>query len=90
MFTARPDFDREQENRFVEALLAMSYDNPAHRPILEAEGLERWLTPQLDGYADLREAAGQQGLGGVPCQRRCCEPEFNAIAGGVRRLAGRR
>ena len=62
MFTARPDFDREQETRFVEALLAMSYDNPAHRPILEAEGLERWLRPHLDGYADLRQAADRQGF----------------------------
>jgi ABC-type phosphate/phosphonate transport system substrate-binding protein len=62
MFTARPDLDHEQETRFVEALLAMSYDNPAHRPILEAEGLERWLTPRLDGYGALREAAAQQGF----------------------------
>jgi phosphonate transport system substrate-binding protein len=62
MFTARPDLEREQENRFVEALLAMSYDNPSHRPILEAEGLERWLTPHVDGYADLRQAADQQGF----------------------------
>jgi phosphonate transport system substrate-binding protein len=62
MFTARPDLDREQENRFVEALLAMSYDNPVHRPILEAEGLERWLTPHIEGYGALREAAAQQGF----------------------------
>ena len=62
MFTARPDLDREKEKSFVEALLAMSYDNPAHRPILEAEGLKRWLTPHVDGYADLREAADQQGF----------------------------
>ena len=62
MFTARPDLDLEQEHRFVEALSAMSYDNPVHRPILEAEGLERWLAPQIDGYADLRQAAAQQGF----------------------------
>ena len=62
MFTARPDLDHEQENRFVKALLAMSYDNPVHRPILEAEGLERWLTPHVDGYSALREAATQQGF----------------------------
>jgi ABC-type phosphate/phosphonate transport system substrate-binding protein len=62
MFTARPDLDKEQERRFVEALLAMSYDNPVHRPILEAEGLQRWLTPHLDGYAALRQAAAQQGF----------------------------
>ena len=62
MFTARPDFDREQERRFAEALSAMSYDNPLHRPILEAEGLRRWLTPHLDGYAALRQAATRQGF----------------------------
>ena len=62
MFTARPDLDREREKSFVAALLTMSYDNPGHRPILEAEGLKRWLTPNVDGYAELREAAGQQGF----------------------------
>ncbi|HTS56178.1 MAG TPA: PhnD/SsuA/transferrin family substrate-binding protein [Terriglobales bacterium] len=62
MFTARADFDQEQERQFVEALLAMSYDNPVHRPILDAEGLKRWLTPHLDGYGDLRQAAAQQGF----------------------------
>jgi phosphonate transport system substrate-binding protein len=62
MFTARPDFDREQERRFAEALSAMSYDNPVHRTILEAEGLQRWLPPHVDGYGELREAAAQQGF----------------------------
>jgi ABC-type phosphate/phosphonate transport system substrate-binding protein len=62
MFTTRPGLDRERERRFVEALLAMSYDNPVHREILDAEGLQRWLTPHLDGYGDLRQAAGEQGL----------------------------
>jgi ABC-type phosphate/phosphonate transport system substrate-binding protein len=62
MFTTRPDFDREDERRFVEALAAMSYDNPNHRAILDAEGLQRWLPPHLDGYGSLREAAAEQGL----------------------------
>lgn len=62
MFTARPDLDLEQEHRFAEALSAMSYDNPAHRPILDAEGLKRWLPPHVDGYAALRQAAAQQGF----------------------------
>jgi len=62
MFTARPDLSPEQERRFVEALLAMSYDNPLHRAILDAEGLQRWLTPRLDGYAALRQAAAEQGF----------------------------
>jgi ABC-type phosphate/phosphonate transport system substrate-binding protein len=62
MFTARPDLDHEQERRFAEALSAMDYENPVHRAVLEAEGLKRWLTPHLDGYAALRQAAGQQGF----------------------------
>ena len=62
MFTARPDLDRKQEQRFVEALTAMSYDNSAHRPILDAEGLHRWLLPHLNGYDALRQAAAQQGF----------------------------
>lgn len=62
MFTARPDLDLEQEHRFAEALFAMSYDNPSHRAILDAEGLKRWLPPHLDGYAALQQAAAQQGL----------------------------
>ena len=62
MFTARPDFDRELEQRFVAALSAMNYDNPAHREILDAEGLQRWLPPHLDGYDALRAAAAEQGF----------------------------
>jgi phosphonate transport system substrate-binding protein len=45
MFTARTDLDSERERRFAHAFAAMSYDNPVHRPILEAEGLQRWLPP---------------------------------------------
>ena len=62
MFTARPDLDPERERRFADALSAMSYDNPVHRPILDAEGLQRWLPPHVDGYAALRQAAAQQGF----------------------------
>jgi ABC-type phosphate/phosphonate transport system substrate-binding protein len=62
MFTARPDLDLEQEQRFAGALSAMSYDNPIHRSILDAEGLQRWLPPHLDGYGALREAAAEQGF----------------------------
>jgi phosphonate transport system substrate-binding protein len=62
MFTARPGFDPEQEHRFADALSAMNYDNPVHRPILDAEGLKRWLPPHVEGYAALRQAAAQQGF----------------------------
>ena len=62
MFTARPDFEPELERRFAEALSRMSYDNPRHREVLEAEGLRRWVGPELDGYYSLREASWKQGF----------------------------
>jgi phosphonate transport system substrate-binding protein len=62
MFTARPDLDPSLERRFAEALSEMSYDNPGHRIVLDAEGLKRWMAPQLDGYDALREASARQGL----------------------------
>jgi ABC-type phosphate/phosphonate transport system substrate-binding protein len=62
MFTARPDLDPTLQHRFAEALSGMSYDNPKHRLVLEAEGLQRWVEPQLDGYESLRQASAQQGF----------------------------
>jgi phosphonate transport system substrate-binding protein len=62
MFTARPDLDPALAQQFATALSAMSYENPVHRPVLEAEGLKRWLMPQVDGYAELRNASRAQGF----------------------------
>jgi len=62
MFTARSDLDPTLEQQFAKALFAMNFDNPTHRPVLEAEGLRQWIAPQLDAYASLREASAQQGF----------------------------
>jgi phosphonate transport system substrate-binding protein len=62
MFTARTDLDPALERRFAEALYGMSYDNPNHRAVLDAEGLKRWVSPQLDGYESLRAASLRQGF----------------------------
>jgi ABC-type phosphate/phosphonate transport system substrate-binding protein len=62
MFTARSDMDPALEQQFAKALFGMSYDNSTHRPVLEAEGLRQWIAPQLEAYAELREAAAQQGF----------------------------
>jgi phosphonate transport system substrate-binding protein len=62
MFTARPDLEPEMRERFVTALFAMSYANPAHRPILEAEGLKEWVAADVNGYASLQQACTEQGL----------------------------
>ncbi len=62
MFTARPGLDKVREQKFADALAAMDFDNPEHRVVLEAEGLRRWIKPELTGYGELREASRQQGF----------------------------
>lgn len=46
---------------WVEHLLAMDWEIPAHRRILELEGLTEWKRPELDGYRSLTEAMDAQG-----------------------------
>ncbi len=62
MFTARAGLDGGIEKSFVDALSAMSWENPKHRPVLEAEGLRKWLVADTSGYDSLREAARTQGF----------------------------
>jgi len=64
MFTARPDLDPALERLFADALSGMNYENPSHRAVLEAEGLRRWVVPDLEGYDALRKASRQQGFFG--------------------------
>jgi ABC-type phosphate/phosphonate transport system substrate-binding protein len=62
MFTARVNLEPELRQRFVNALIAMRFDNPAHRPILEAEGLKQWIVADVNGYGSLQQACTEQGL----------------------------
>lgn len=62
MFTARVGFEDDLARRFTDALLGMSFENPIHRPILEAEGLRRWLAADVSGYDSLDAACRSQGF----------------------------
>ena len=62
MFTARAGLEADLERRFTEALLRMSFDNPVHKPILEAEGLQQWIAADLSGYGSLDAACRAQGF----------------------------
>jgi ABC-type phosphate/phosphonate transport system substrate-binding protein len=62
MFTALDTLPAERYDPWLDRLLAMSWDNPEHRKILEMEGLRRWVRPHLDGYQPLFEAVEQQGV----------------------------
>jgi phosphonate transport system substrate-binding protein len=61
-FTALPALSDERAEPWVAQLLGMDWDNPTHRPILEMEGLRRWVRPQLDGYASLFDAVAEQNI----------------------------
>jgi phosphonate transport system substrate-binding protein len=60
-FTALPSFDAGQAERWSAALLAMSYDDPALRGVMDLEGVKRWLPGDKSGYADLAAAMREQG-----------------------------
>ena len=49
-FTVSPGADERQIARFTELLLAMSWDDPQVRPLLELEGLKTWLPGRTSGY----------------------------------------
>ncbi|MCY7340640.1 MAG: PhnD/SsuA/transferrin family substrate-binding protein [Pseudonocardia sp.] len=61
-FTALPRLPAERVQPWVEHLLAMDWDNQDHRPVLEMEGLRRWVLPPLDGYTSLFEAIHEQKI----------------------------
>jgi ABC-type phosphate/phosphonate transport system substrate-binding protein len=64
-FTVLGDFPEDLSQPWTEALLAMSYDNPRWRELMDQEGLKRWIradTDILEGYRVLFEAVEQQGL----------------------------
>jgi ABC-type phosphate/phosphonate transport system substrate-binding protein len=47
--------------RFVQLLLGMSWDDPVVRPLLEMEGLRRWLPGRTQGYVTLEAAVDRFG-----------------------------
>jgi ABC-type phosphate/phosphonate transport system substrate-binding protein len=60
VFTVRKDFDRESERRWLEALFAMRYDNPAHREMMDLEGLKAWLPGRTTGFEALAGAVAAE------------------------------
>jgi phosphonate transport system substrate-binding protein len=49
-------------NRFVSLLLGMDYADPAVRPLLDLEGLTRWLPGRVQGYKQLEAAVDRSGF----------------------------
>jgi ABC-type phosphate/phosphonate transport system substrate-binding protein len=59
-FTVREDFPMERQERWLAALLSMSYENPRHREMMDLEGLKTWLPGRTSGYAALADAVARQ------------------------------
>lgn len=59
-FTVSPGADENQIARFTELLLAMSWDDPQVRPLLELEGLKTWLPGRTSGYGLLIRATDDE------------------------------
>jgi len=55
-FTVLDDAPKAKVDRFVEILLAMSYEDPVVRPLLDLEGLKTWKVGRVSGYAALDRA----------------------------------
>jgi ABC-type phosphate/phosphonate transport system substrate-binding protein len=61
-FTALPALPDSRTQPWVDQLLAMDWEVPEHRRILELEGLRRWVPAQHEGYRSLFEAMEAQGI----------------------------
>ena len=59
-FTTSPGAPAAPIERFVELLMAMRWDDPEVRPLLELEGLRQWRPGRTRGYALLERAVDDE------------------------------
>ncbi len=61
-FTVLERHDGNSVRAWAEALLKMDYNNPVHRPLMDMEGLKRWVPAGTEGYRSLFEAVEEQQI----------------------------
>ena len=61
-FTALPSLQTDRAGAWTAQLMAMDWDKPEDRRLLELEGLRAWIAPELDGYTDVFDAVEEQGI----------------------------
>lgn len=61
-FTTSPDAPAELVGHFVSLLMAMRWDDPQVRPLLELEGLRQWRAGRTSGYALLERAVDDENF----------------------------
>jgi ABC-type phosphate/phosphonate transport system substrate-binding protein len=65
VFTALAEFPRDQADHWARSLLAMQYEDPRWRSLMDMEGLRSWIRPDpaiLEGYRILFAAVERQNL----------------------------
>jgi ABC-type phosphate/phosphonate transport system substrate-binding protein len=60
VFTVPESVSDERIKPWLDTLFTMSYDNPAHREMMDMEGLKEWLPGRTSGFAALSEAVERQ------------------------------
>ncbi|MCW3098982.1 MAG: phosphate/phosphite/phosphonate transporter, periplasmic binding protein [Chthonomonadaceae bacterium] len=60
VFTVRDDLPEALERPWLETLYTMSYDNAAHREMMDMEGLKAWLPGRTTGFSALSDAVQRQ------------------------------
>jgi len=61
-FTALRSFPRQRAEEWTRVLLSMDYAHPAHREMMDLEGLKAWMPGRVSGYRALREAVEEQNF----------------------------
>jgi ABC-type phosphate/phosphonate transport system substrate-binding protein len=62
VFTAGVELDGGAEARWLEALFSMRYDDPAHRQMMDLEGLKAWMPGRTTGFRALSAAVEAEGF----------------------------
>jgi phosphonate transport system substrate-binding protein len=60
VFTTREDLEPARQQAWLDVLFSMSYDEPAHREMMNLEGLREWLPGRTSGFGALEEATDRQ------------------------------
>jgi phosphonate transport system substrate-binding protein len=59
-FTVLDSYPQAEIDRWTKVLFRMTYENPAHRDMMDMEGLKAWLPGRTSHYADLTAACEAQ------------------------------
>jgi phosphonate transport system substrate-binding protein len=62
VFTVRDSLPEAIIQPWLQTLYSMSYDNPAHREMMDMEGLKAWLPGRTSGFAALADAVQRQNF----------------------------